>query len=164
MQLFYFNVKDFGARGDGIYKDTLFIQMAIDDAAQGGGGTIYFPPGTYLTGSISLKSHISLKFAPGATLLASIDRQDYPEITGGGDSRYRDASGKMLWEMSALLYGYMVQDISIEGGLLTSDDEAFWLPSGSEEDFESAMPQCRGTSTASVHGVSLCLCLKIAKI
>ncbi len=139
MQLFYFNVKDFGARGDGIYKDTLFIQMAIDDAAQGGGGTIYFPPGTYLTGSISLKSHISLKFAPGATLLASIDRQDYPEITGGGDSRYRDASGKMLWEMSALLYGYMVQDISIEGGLLTSDDEAFWLPSGSEEDFESAI-------------------------
>ncbi len=66
------NVRDFGAVGDGVTKDTVAIQRAID-----AGGIVFFPPGTYLTGTIYLKSHGGLDLAPGAVLLGSPDKEDY---------------------------------------------------------------------------------------
>lgn len=66
------NVRDFGAKGDGISKDTPAIQRALD-----AGGMAYFPPGTYLSGSLYLRSHGGLDLAPGAVLLASPDPKDY---------------------------------------------------------------------------------------
>jgi hypothetical protein len=47
------NVKDFGAIGDGITLDTVALQKAIDACADNGGGTVWFPPGRYLSGTIS---------------------------------------------------------------------------------------------------------------
>ena len=55
------NVREFGAIGDGIAKDTAAIQKAID-----AGGIVYFPPGFYLSGTIYLRSNGGLDFAPGA--------------------------------------------------------------------------------------------------
>lgn len=72
-----YNVRDFGAVADGVTKDTAAIQQAIDTAADAGGGTVFFPAGTYLTGSIFLKSHIDFHLGPGACLLASPDPADY---------------------------------------------------------------------------------------
>ena len=66
------NVREFGATGNGINKDTAAIQKAID-----AGGMVYFPPGTYLCGTIYLKSNGGLELAPGAVLLASPDKEDY---------------------------------------------------------------------------------------
>ena len=66
------NVRDFGAAGDGIRKDTGAIQQAID-----AGGTVYFPPGIYLTGTLYLRSGGGLELAPGAVILASPDPADY---------------------------------------------------------------------------------------
>ena len=66
------NVKDFGAVGDGVTKDTAAVQKAID-----AGGIVYFPPGTYLCGTLYLKSHGGLHLEAGATLLASPDKADY---------------------------------------------------------------------------------------
>ena len=66
------NVRDFGAVGDGITKDTAAVQKAID-----AGGMVYFPPGTYLCGTLYLKSHGGLHLEAGATLLASPDKEDY---------------------------------------------------------------------------------------
>ena len=66
------NVKDFGAAGDGMTKDTAAVQKAID-----AGGMVYFPPGTYLCGTLYLKSHGGLHLEAGATLLASPDKEDY---------------------------------------------------------------------------------------
>lgn len=66
------NVKDFGAVGDGITKDTVAIQKAID-----AGGLVHFPPGTYLSGSLHLKSNGGLFLEPGAILLGSPDKEDY---------------------------------------------------------------------------------------
>lgn len=66
------NVKDFGAVGDGKTSDTVAIQKAID-----AGGEVYIPAGTYLTGTLYLKSNGGLYLAPGARLLASHDRADY---------------------------------------------------------------------------------------
>lgn len=66
------NVRDFGAVGDGIKKDTVAIQSAVD-----AGGIVFFPPGIYLCGTIYLRSNGGLELAPGAVLLGSPDRTDY---------------------------------------------------------------------------------------
>src|SRR4029077_15954535 len=67
----FFSVKDYGASGDGKSLDTAAINKKIDVAAAGGGGTVYFPAGTYLSFSIRLKSNITLYLDNGATLLAA---------------------------------------------------------------------------------------------
>lgn len=66
------NVLDFGAKGDGSTKDTKAIQRAID-----AGGMVFLPAGTYLSGTLYLKSHGGLELAPGAVLLGSPDPDDY---------------------------------------------------------------------------------------
>ena len=66
------NVKDFGAIGDGLTNDTAAIQRAID-----AGGMVCLPPGTYLSGSLFLKSDGGLFLEAGATLLASPNLEDY---------------------------------------------------------------------------------------
>lgn len=72
-----YNVRDFGAIGDGAAKETAAIQKAIDQAERDGGGTVFFPPGVYVAGSIYLKDNIDFYVGPGATLLASPDKEDY---------------------------------------------------------------------------------------
>lgn len=66
------NVKDFGAIGDGVTLDTAAIQAALD-----AGGIVHFPEGTYLTGSVYLRSNGGLDLAPGAVILASPDPAHY---------------------------------------------------------------------------------------
>ncbi|MDR0871035.1 MAG: hypothetical protein LBN39_09620 [Planctomycetaceae bacterium] len=72
-----FNVRDFGAVGDGKTKDTAAIQKAIDAAAEAGGGRILLTPGTYLSGTIYLKSNTDFHLTAGAVLFGSPDKEDY---------------------------------------------------------------------------------------
>ena len=72
-----FAAREFGATGDGKKMDTAAIQKAIDAAATAGGGTVWFSTGTYLTGSVFLKSHVKLHLDQGALLLGSPQRSDY---------------------------------------------------------------------------------------
>src|SRR5208282_1706489 len=72
-----FNVKQFGASGDGKTFDTQAIQSAIDAANQAGGGAVILPPGMFLSGSLQMKSHVELRIEAGATLLGSASRSDY---------------------------------------------------------------------------------------
>jgi len=69
---FTFNVADHGAKGNGIAKDTGAIQSAIDAAGKAG-GTVYIPPGNYLSGTLHLRSFVTLYLSPGSALLASLD-------------------------------------------------------------------------------------------
>ncbi len=73
-----FEVGSFGAIGDGQRLDTAAIQKAVDVCSAQGGGTVSFPPGTYLSGTIVLKSGVTLDLAPGAVLLGSPDLAQYP--------------------------------------------------------------------------------------
>ncbi|HOG50420.1 MAG TPA: glycosyl hydrolase family 28 protein [Lentisphaeria bacterium] len=76
------NVKDFGAIGNGLVKDTAAIQRAID-----AGGTVYFPPGIYLTGTLFLRSHGGLHLETGAVLLGSLEPEDY-KVEDPGSSNH----------------------------------------------------------------------------
>ena len=61
------NIKDYGALGDGMTKETSAIQQAIDAAHAEGGGTVLFPAGKYLSGTLYLKSFVTLRLNQGAT-------------------------------------------------------------------------------------------------
>jgi len=73
-----FDVKKFGAIGDGKTLNTHAIQSAIDTANQSGSGTVSFPAGIFLSASLVLKSHVELRLEAGATLLGSEWLPDYP--------------------------------------------------------------------------------------
>ena len=60
----WYNIKDFGAKGDGKTIDTATINAAIEEAVKNGGGTIFFPAGNYLSFSIHLQNNISLYLDP----------------------------------------------------------------------------------------------------
>lgn len=68
-----YNVKDYGAKGDGISLETNSIQKAIDKATETGGGVVVVPTGTYKIGTLILKDNVNLHLQAGATLLGSKD-------------------------------------------------------------------------------------------
>src|SRR5829696_1197117 len=70
-QKIFYNVRDYGAKGDSITIDSDAINNAIEAAAANGGGTVYFPPGIYASYSIRLKSKICLFLDQGAILLGA---------------------------------------------------------------------------------------------
>src|SRR5207244_5817234 len=73
-----FNVRRFGAKGNGQVRDTEAVQRAIDAAGREG-GCVYFPPGRYLCGTVRLRSHVTLHLENGATLAAAPERSDFDE-------------------------------------------------------------------------------------
>src|ERR1700720_2603548 len=117
----FFNVLSFGASPDGQAKCTEAIGKAIDAASAKGGGTVYFPPGTYLTGPIHLQSHITLYVDAGATVKFSTNFDDYlPMVL----SRWE---GIVVTNFSPLIYAYKAQDIAIVGrGTLDGQGQAWW--------------------------------------
>jgi polygalacturonase len=110
-----FDVKSFGARGDGQTLDTPAINKAIDTAAAAGGGTVYFPAGNYLSVSIHLKSNIALYLDQGATIVAADTKPgvtyDAPE-PNQWDS-YQDFGHSHFH--NSLIWGENLENISILG-------------------------------------------------
>ena len=111
----YFNVHNFGAAGDGTNLDSPAINQAINAAAAAGGGTVYFPAGTYLSGSIHLKSNIELLIDAGATSLGapqSLKAYDPAEPFPG--HAYQD--GGHTYFHNSLIWGENLENIAIVGG------------------------------------------------
>lgn len=71
------NIRDFGAIGDGIVKDTGSIQAAIDCCAEQGGGTVIVPKGNYLSGTLLLRSYVNLHLEPAARIVSSMEEADF---------------------------------------------------------------------------------------
>jgi hypothetical protein len=72
-----FNVRDFGARGDGTALDTAAINMAIEACSAAGGGQVLIPPGNYLSGSVILKSNVHLRLEAGSRIVGTRDLAQY---------------------------------------------------------------------------------------
>jgi polygalacturonase len=102
------NVRDFGALGDGATKDTAALQQTIDRCFVLGGGEALVPAGNYLTGSIQLKSNVTLRFEPGAILTGSSDPNDYP-VT---QVRWE---GKWIQGHIALIYAVDANHVGLAG-------------------------------------------------
>lgn len=91
-----FNIRAFGAAGDGTAKDTAAFQKTLDTCAAAGGGTVIVPAGNYLIGSIELKSHTILLLAKGANLLGSPDLEDYPVIKVRWEGKWIDGHRALI--------------------------------------------------------------------
>src|SRR5450432_3342982 len=115
-----FRAKDFGARGDGITVDTQAIQAALDAAAKAGHGIVTLAPGTYLTGSIFVKSGTELHLDQGVTLRGVQTLSGYPMMPT------RVAGIEMTWP-AALVNVYGEHDASITGnGTIDGDGKVWW--------------------------------------
>jgi polygalacturonase len=113
-----FDVRAYGAKGDGVAPDTAAINAAIAAAARAGGGTVTFSAGTYAAFSIHLRSNVALYLDAGATILAAEPSADLsggydaPEPNPGTDL-YEDF-GHAHWHNS-LIWGEDLENISITG-------------------------------------------------
>ena len=102
-------VTGFGAVGDGVTLNTEAIQQAIDRCAAEGGGRVVIPPGTYLSGTLVMKSRVELHVDRGATLLGSTDISDYPEM----EVEYRFYGEE--WVQQSLIFGEGLEEVALTG-------------------------------------------------
>lgn len=107
-----FNVLAYGAVADGKTLNTNAIQKAIDEAFKNKGGQVVFPKGCFLSGSIQLKSNVTLFFEEGAVLLGSTNPKDYykMEFPGRPDSPKKDDNSQL-----ALILAHKSNNIAIKG-------------------------------------------------
>ena len=109
-----FNVRDFGAVGDGKHLDSEAVNKAIEAAVADGGGQVLLPAGTYLCGSIRLKSNIDLHLTAGAKILAAPARMKaYDESEDFPHKAYQD--GGHTYFHNSLIYAVGQTNVSITG-------------------------------------------------
>ncbi len=117
------NVRDFGAKGDGITKDTVALQKAIDTCAAQS-GTVLVPSGTYVSAPLILKSNVTLRLEKDAEILGSPDHADYPPMT-----MFK------LPDLQPLISATNASNIAIEGeGTIDGNGESWWQEARSIKD------------------------------
>ena len=120
------NIKDFGAVGDGKTLNTAAIQKAIDYCYENGGGQVLVENGTYMFGTIELRSNIELHISANATLLGSPRCEDYPER-----DNVKHVESKLLprWRNACYIYCEKSENVSITGmGTIDCNGTAFIVP------------------------------------
>jgi len=106
-----YNVRSYGAKGDGIALDTAALQAAIDACHNDGGGTVLVPAGTFNIGTTELRSNVTLHIAAGGKLLGTSDGKQYHAVDAiplKGDSTLEDGN-------YALLFAVNAKNVTIEG-------------------------------------------------
>jgi len=118
----YFNVRSFGAAGDGTNLDSPAINKAIDACAEAGGGTVLVPAGTYLSGSIHLKSNIHLLIDAGAIILGAPQTMNAYDFTEPWTNNpYQD--GGHCYFHNSLIWGENLTNVFITGsGMINGGD------------------------------------------
>lgn len=123
-----FDIRSHGAAGDGATLDTAAIQSALDACRDAGGGQVRFPPGRYLSGTLHLRSHATLWFEAGATLVGTTNLNLYqaPVVP---DFMPEARWGK--WHRG-LIVGESVEDVTLAGpGVI--DGQKVFDPTGEEK-------------------------------
>jgi polygalacturonase len=91
------NVRAFGATGDGTTKDTTAFQKALDTCAVHGGGEVLVPAGTYLIGSVQMGNRTILRLEQGAVIAGSPDPEDYPMIDVRWEGRWQPGRRALIY-------------------------------------------------------------------
>jgi polygalacturonase len=119
-----FDPRQFGAKGNGKALDSEAINAAIDACSRGGGGAVHLRAGVYRSGTVVLRSNVTLYLEAGATLLGSTDLRDYGEISGA--SKDGPNPRHLIFAMNA-------EHVTLAGpGLIDGQGRHFWEPSGKE--------------------------------
>jgi len=153
-----YNIRDFGAKGDGITLDTAAVQAAIDMCNKEQGGTVLVPAGRFVIGTVELKSNIILHIAAQGVLLGSTDGKQYhanDAIPLSGDSTLADGN-------VGLLYAIGAENITIEGqGTIDGQGAQFRSPSkdvlppagitGSHRPYHLLFYQCRNLTVRDIY-------------
>lgn len=106
-----YNIRDFGATGDGKTLDTGALQSAIDACNKDQGGTVLVPAGVFVIGTVELKSNVTLHIAAQGKLLGSADGKQYraaDAIPLTGDATLRDGNVGLLFAVNA-------ENVAVEG-------------------------------------------------
>ena len=115
-----FNVRNFGAVGNGKTLDSDSINRAINACSAAGGGIVYVPPGIYLCGSVVLQSNVTFYLEAAATILGSTKLSDYsgdPNVHGDANSRH-------------LIFARDAENVCLAGtGIIDGQGPSFWVPS-----------------------------------
>lgn len=114
-----FDVRDHGAKGDGIAMDTEALNEAVRACAEAGGGVVHVPPGRYLTGTVRLLSHVTLEISGGAVIEGSDRPEDYP------DTPHPWVADRAM--IAPLIYAEDAENITITGrGTIDGRGAAWW--------------------------------------
>jgi len=141
-----YDVRLYGATGDGAAMDTNAIQLAIGRCARSGGGTVLFPAGIYLSGTLVLENNVSLQIEAGAVLRASRNLADYPAHVPALRSYTDNYTDK------SLIYAESVENVSILGqGTIDGQGGAFQGPY-KVRPYMMRFVNCRNVA---VHGVTI---------
>ncbi len=92
-----FNVRDFGAVGDGTNKDTVAFQKALDACAIAGGGEVLVPAGNYLIGSVQIGNRTILRLATNSVITGSADTNDYPMLDVRWEGRWQPGRRALIY-------------------------------------------------------------------
>jgi polygalacturonase len=121
-----YNVRDFGAKGDGTTLDTAALQAAIDACTKDQGGTVLVPAGVFVIGSVELKGNVTLHVSASAKLLGTNDGKQYHHIDAiplSGDSTLADGNVGLIFAVKA-------DNVTIEGhGTIDGQGTQFHSPS-----------------------------------
>jgi len=120
-----YNIRNFGAVGDGKTLNTESIQAAIDACHNDGGGTVIVPEGEFQTGTLELKSNVTLRVSASGKLVGSADGKRYHAVDAiplSGDSTLEDGN----W---ALIFAVNARNVTVEGpGLIDGQGIEFHSP------------------------------------
>jgi polygalacturonase len=92
-----FNVRDFGAVGDGTNKDTVAFQKALDACAVSGGGEVIVPAGKFLIGSVQVGNRTILRLEKGSLIIGSADTDDYPMMDVRWEGRWQPGRRALIY-------------------------------------------------------------------
>jgi polygalacturonase len=136
-----YEVQDYGAKGDGKTPDRDAINKAIEAAGAAGGGTVHFPAGTYVTGSIRLRSNLTLYLEPGAVLEASADPAAYDAPEPNQWDKFQDFGHSHFH--NSLIWGEGLENVSILGDGLINGKALTRGERGGGGDKAIALKLCR---------------------